>query len=183
MAKNKKILILSLTLLLLAVFAVHPSNGSAQTIGQQPTPSSQNGGLVPCGGQNDPCTLCHFIIGFQNLINYGLWIVIAMAFVAIFFAGVTYIVSTGDESLMNKAKGFLKSSLIGFLLVAGAWMIVNTTLRVISQSDNYNILNIQGSSANWYTFTCSTASNALQGSPNEPAAAPTAAPAANTGGG
>jgi len=156
MAKNKKILVLGLVFCAIAIFAAYPNNGNAQPIiGQPATPTSTNGGLVPCGNGSDPtnrCTLCHFIIGFQNLVNYGLWIVIALAFVGLFFAGVMYVISSGDEGMITKAKSFLKSSLIGFLVVAGAWMIVNTTLRVISQSETGHNIGITG--ASWHTFTC-----------------------------
>lgn len=121
------------------------------------------GGIVPCGGTGQsPCTLCHFIIGFSNLVKYGLYIVIVIALVAIFFAGVMYIVSTGDEGMMTSAKSFLKAALIGFAVVFGGWLIINATLWALSAkgpNDEGGGLGIQ--KANWNTFTCSTASSAF----------------------
>lgn len=115
-------------------------------------------GIVPCGrviagnGEDVPCTLCHLIVGIQRIFTYGLTIIISIAFVMIFISGVTYIVSSGDEKLMTSAKSFLKSSLIGFFIVAGAWLIVNTVLWVVSARLN----NVDTSLSKWSEITCST---------------------------
>ncbi|KKR20455.1 MAG: hypothetical protein UT50_C0017G0015 [Candidatus Moranbacteria bacterium GW2011_GWA2_39_41] len=94
------------------------------------------GGLIPCGnnvnGVKDPCTLCHFIIGFQNLVNFMLKLVVTVAFVGIFVSGVLYIISSGDDGMMTTAKKALTASLIGFAIVMGAWLIVNVVLWVFS---------------------------------------------------
>lgn len=144
--------------------ATTQTSGTAQ-VGKAPTWL----GIVPCGrnvaqsGENVPCTLCHFVIGFQRLFQYGLYIVITIAFVAIFFAGVMYMVSSGDETMMTSAKSFLKSALIGFFLVLGAWLIVNTTLWVLGDK----------SLSSWSNFSCSTASTATGGAPAATTAKPT----------
>lgn len=161
-----KLLILAL-LLILGFFAFGFLKASAMF------PTAVPNGIVPCatdaateanGGVDVPCTLCHFIIGFYNLFKYGLYIVITIAFIAVFFAGTMYVISTGDEGMMTSAKSFLKAALIGFAVVAGAWLIVNITLWLISAKDanndgkpDYGIM----TSGNWYTFTCDTTSSAL----------------------
>lgn len=110
------------------------------------------GGLVPCGnnvdGVKDSCTLCHFVIGFQSLINFMLELVIIVGFAGIFASGVLYIVSAGDEKMIGTAKSALTASLIGFAIVLGAWLIVNVTLWVFSAN-----LDMQ-TGGNWYTLTC-----------------------------
>jgi hypothetical protein len=117
------------------------------------TPSSTAipGGLVPCGnGPNDPCTLCHFVIGFQSLIKFMLELVVTVGFVGIFASGVLYIISAGDEKLMGSAKSALAASLIGFAIVLGAWLIVNVTLWAFSAKLDMR------TGGNWYTLECST---------------------------
>jgi hypothetical protein len=108
------------------------------------------GGLVPCGNGNDPCTLCHFIVGFHNLVTVMLQLLVVVALAGIFIAGVMYIISAGDETMITNAKNFLKASLTGFVVVLGAWLIVNVTMWVFSVD-----LKISIDKDNWYTFDCS----------------------------
>ena len=116
-------------------------------------------GLVPCGDGNDPsnaCTLCDLIIGIYEIIGWLRNILVTVAFVAIFIAGIMYVISSGDEEMMKRAKGFLSTSLIGFTIVLCAWLIVNTTMWALSANDDLGI-----GRQNWYTFTCET--KAVQG--------------------
>lgn len=108
------------------------------------------GGLVPCGNGNDPCTLCDFIIGFHNLVTVMLELVAVAALAGIFIAGVMYVVSVGDEAMITNAKNFLKASVTGFVVVLGAWLIINVTMWVFSVDLNIAI------GKNWYTFDCSS---------------------------
>ena len=91
-------------------------------------------GLIPCATTENPgpCTLCHLVVSFHNLIKYGFTIVAILAIVALFFAGVTYIVSFGNETMMTKAKSFIKSTLIGFAVIFGGWLIVSSTMLALS---------------------------------------------------
>jgi len=135
--KNKKtkiflsVFIVSIIVIPILIFAF---NVYAQVPAAEPT-----GGLVPCGHGSDinnRCTLCHLIVGFQKLVQYALYLAISIALVGVFFAGVIYIISTGDEGMMSAAKNFLRASLTGFALILGAWLIVNITLTVIATKDN-----------------------------------------------
>lgn len=162
----KKSLISAVILSGLLVFAWLPLLANAQV--NTPTPAWQ--GVVPCGrnigtaAEQAPCTLCHLVVGFQRLVQYGLYMVVTLALVGIFIAGVMYIVSSGDENLMTKAKGFLKVSLIGFAVVITAWLIVNVTMWVLGSrgsGDQGGVLGIQ--IVKWNQFTCSTQSTAGTG--------------------
>jgi hypothetical protein len=115
---------------------------------------SSGGGIVPCGTDSTgPCTLCHFIIGIQNLVQYGLYLVTTMAFVGIFIGGAMYMISVGDSAMIESAKRFIGASLVGFALVLGAWLIVNIILNVMPVRQNLGI-----GKTNWYTFKCDTTS-------------------------
>jgi ABC-type dipeptide/oligopeptide/nickel transport system permease subunit len=112
------------------------------------------GGIVPCGTDSTgPCTLCHFIIGIQKLVEYGLYLVTTMAFVGIFLGGAMYMISTGDPTMIESAKKFIGASVLGFALVLGAWLIVNIILNVMPMAPNLGI-----GKTNWYTFKCDTIS-------------------------
>jgi hypothetical protein len=122
-------------------------------------PSISFAGIVPCGGDSDPCTLCHLIIGIKNLVDFGKNILVTATIVAIFISGIIYIVSTGNEKMITKAKTFLSASLIGFALTLGAWLLVNVTIFWIANAKTDLGINV----ANWFTFTCDTSSSALTG--------------------
>lgn len=159
MRNKKTIITLILAAVICANFAIFLSPASAQVS----TPAPIWTGLVPCGrnegtaAETAPCTLCHLVVGFQRLVQYGMYMVVTLALVGIFFAGVMYIVSSGDEGMMTQAKGFLKVSLIGFSVVIGAWLIVNVTMWILGAkeaSDEGGTLGINIES--WNKFTCDT---------------------------
>jgi hypothetical protein len=122
-------------------------------------------GLIPCATTENPkpCTLCHFIVGFKNLVDYGLGLITIAAIAGLFFAGVMYIISSGDESMMTSAKGFIKSSLIGFAVVFLGWLIITVTMYVLGAKTAETggaggVLGIQIES--WNKFSCDTTSSA-----------------------
>ena len=128
-------------------------------------PFAASAALVPCAtsANPEPCTLCHFIIGFHGLVEFGMKLVAIAAIVGLFFAGIFYIISIGDETMMTRAKGFIKASLIGFAVVFGAWLIVTMTMWVLSAKDS----NSDGipdfgvaSTGSWNKFTCDPKSSA-----------------------
>jgi|GEM_PF-6786690 len=146
-----------------AVFASDPIDMSGDrpmiTV-TNPTTESTHTGIVPCGGESDPCTLCHLIIGIWNLIEWGKNILVTVAIVAIFISGIMYTISTGNEKMIAQAKAFLTASLVGFAVTLAAWLIVDVTITWVANADPQ--LGIGKSS--WHTFTCDTASSALTGS-------------------
>lgn len=130
-----------------------------------PTPA--NAALVPCGRSADdpattamdeskPCTACHLVLGGKGIIDWGLKVMTFIAIAVIVAMGILYIVSVGDKGLMETAKDGIKASLIGFAVMLGAWLIINTTLRIFSAT----IPGLTITSAG-FTFICDTASSAV----------------------
>lgn len=126
-------------------------------------------GLVPCGRSADdgatsgideskPCTVCHLVIGGKGVIDYGLQIMTYVAIAVIVAMAIFYIVSTGDEGMMQTAKSGIKAALIGFAVMLGAWLIVNTTLRILSASIPGLVIAPSG-----FTFSCDSSSSAGSG--------------------
>ena len=108
-------------------------------------------GIVPCGGPDeDPCNICYLISGVRDLINWGLGILITVALLAIFISGVMYLVSTGDPGMMESAKNFMKSALIGTVVFLAAWLIVNLVITWILPG---NISRVTGK-LNWFEIDC-----------------------------
>jgi hypothetical protein len=116
-------------------------------------------GIVPCGNSSQsPCTLCHLIVGIFNLITWGRNILLIITIVGIFFAGILYMISSGSK-LAEQAKKLLTSSIVGFVLVLTAWLVVATIMWLISAKPD---LGINKTGANWQTgsisFDCNSQS-------------------------
>lgn len=132
-----------LLVLLFFVFIAVPT--FAQDTGPDPTAGQgEAGGLVPCGrdlhpvGTTDaqgkdisgtPKNPC----GFDDLIALGgrltRWLVFMSAFIAagtFTYAGYLYATAGGSEERVKKAHSVFKVTLIGFIIVLAAWLIVYT---------------------------------------------------------
>jgi hypothetical protein len=122
-------------------------------------------GIVPCGtDENDKCTLCHLIIGIQRLVRYGLYLVTTATLVGIFIGGAMYLISAGNEELLKSAKSFISATLMGFGIVLGAWIIVNTIFWIIPRKSDYGI-----GKSTWFSIECSTVSSTTMPNANQPA--------------
>jgi hypothetical protein len=109
---------------------------------------SQAAGLVPCGNEGEPvCNLCFLIKGIDDLVDWGLGILIIVALLAIFVSGIMYIVSIGDNQMMETSKNFMKSAVIGVVVFLCAWLVVNITMNILG----VNINSITGY-GNWWNF-------------------------------
>lgn len=132
-------------------------------------------GLVPCGrnvndpatanvNETDPCTLCHIVLGADGVIKWLMKIMTIIAVTVIFAMGVLYIISTGDQGMMEKAKEGIKAALVGFTIMLLAWLIVNVILTVlVNKTANPNNPNnpFPGlMKVNTFEFSCDAKSNA-----------------------
>ncbi|OGI27176.1 MAG: hypothetical protein A2359_01425 [Candidatus Moranbacteria bacterium RIFOXYB1_FULL_43_19] len=101
------------------------------------------GGLVPC---NNKCTLCHILVGLQNIFKYlmGLLFVATMFFVTL--NGALMMVSAGSKKILEQVKTALNYCLKGFLLFLICWVIITGIMRTLG----YKQLN------NWWEFECDT---------------------------
>lgn len=124
-------------------------------------------GIVPCGHDGKACTLCDLIVGFKKLFDYGITTIIIICLVCATFAGVMYIVSSGNESGMESAKAFLRGSLIGLAIVLCAWVIVNTVITVLMPTQDD-----LGIGKKWYNFGDISCSSSTRGSVGDDPAAP-----------
>jgi len=154
---KKKVALILFFLIISGIFSVFFFSAKVSAQGLAPEPGWT--GIVPCGrntgtnGETDRCTLCHLVVGIQRIFTYGLYIVIAIAFVAFFAAGIMYMLSTGDPGIMESAKKFMITTLVGFAIVAGAWLIVNVSLWAVAVKGDLGV-----SKGSWFAFSCSTIS-------------------------
>ncbi|MDD5489762.1 MAG: hypothetical protein PHP25_03745 [Candidatus Moranbacteria bacterium] len=134
----KPVIVFAIVLLTIIIFLQGSFLGSTVHADDDST-----GGLVPC---NNKCTLCHVLIGFQNILKYltGLLFVATMFFVTL--NGALMMVSAGSKKILEQVKTALNYCLKGFLLFLICWVIVTGIMKTLG----YKQLN------NWWQFECDT---------------------------
>lgn len=92
------------------------------------TTNGDSGGFVLCGNTADtPCTIGHLFAAFIVIINYLIAMAGFVAVAAIVFAGFTMVYSQGQEQL-KVAKGRFAGAIIGLVLIAAAYLLINSLL-------------------------------------------------------
>lgn len=109
-------------------------------------------GLVPCGVSSDPsvateCEACNLVQLIQNVITFliGLSVPLAMGMFA--WAGVLYFTSATNTENIGKAKKIFTSTVFGFALALSSWIIVNTILFTVLDSNQYP-------NSSWFRVDC-----------------------------
>lgn len=128
----------------------------------------KSGGLVPCGrncddpGTSDcecePCTLCHFFVLIDRIIDFlllpppaGGGIVPGIAVLMIAAGGMMYIFAVsggGEMALISKAKSLFLYTAIGLLIIYGAWLFVNLFFMLIGVQKWTNL------NGGWWSINC-----------------------------
>ncbi|MGB9743562.1 MAG: pilin [Minisyncoccales bacterium] len=112
---------------------------------------SQSAGLVPCGGpdQEPPCQFCHLFVLFDNVVKFLLLkIVPPVAVLMLVIAGLMFFTAMGDPNKVIRAKDIVQWTLIGLIIIYGAWIIVNTFFLLIDVAD------WTGLEKGWYKINC-----------------------------
>src|SRR4051812_46026742 len=97
---------LFLLLLLSSFFITIPVPADAASIvncGRTPNPANANGDPDPSTSINEaaPCTLCHFVLGIQGIMSWGMRVMIYIALAVIVAMGLLYIISAGNDEMMS----------------------------------------------------------------------------------
>jgi hypothetical protein len=95
-------------------------------------------GLVPCTGTD--CQACKLVELGQNIINFLVGLSIPLAAVMFAYAGFLYFSSSVIDKI-EKAKKIFTSVLIGFAIVVGGYLIVETVLHTILADDYFTSWN------------------------------------------
>jgi amino acid transporter len=125
--QTKKILgVIIGAIVLLVVFlgASHVLNLTPQAFAQ--TTNGDAGGFVHCGNEaGSPCTVGDLFKAFVVIINYLIAMAGFIAVIAIVYAGFQMVYSQGQEQLKS-AKSRFSGAVVGLVLVAGAFILVNS---------------------------------------------------------
>jgi len=107
------------------------------------------GGLVPCGGPNQPpCQLCHLFEMIGLIINFITWrIVPAIATLMIVVSGIMFFTALGDPGKLKSALNIIKGTIVGFLIIILAWSITVALYGVMGATEPegwWEISNVEG---------------------------------------
>ena len=80
------------------------------------------------------CTFCDFLTLIQNILNYTWWLITPIVIViALIWGGALMFISSAEGSVTQAQRGkkIIFNTLIGFVLVFGAWLIIDTVIKIL----------------------------------------------------
>ncbi len=80
--------------------------------------------LVPCGGPDQPCQLCHLFEMIGRIVNFARQVATLIGIVILLAASITLMVSAGKPDLIEKAKKMLYTTVIALVIIYLGWGIV-----------------------------------------------------------
>ncbi|MEK7487981.1 MAG: hypothetical protein AAB598_01515 [Patescibacteria group bacterium] len=116
-------------------------------------------GLVPCGRtgadataeQKKPCSLCHlFTLGETIATELTTIIAPSLAVLAFAIAGFKILTSGGSPGARQEGIKIIRNTIIGLLIVFGAWIIIDTILTSLAGT----FFNTSGGKMPWNKITC-----------------------------
>ncbi|QQR65346.1 transglycosylase SLT domain-containing protein [Candidatus Kaiserbacteria bacterium] len=90
-------------------------------------------GLVPCGGgpPESMCRVCDFVAMGQGLMTWFIGASASIVALMFAFGGMKMVMSAGNTGKVSEGKEMMSNSIIGFFILLGAWLIVNTILMTV----------------------------------------------------
>ncbi|MCK4781845.1 hypothetical protein KAS79_02905 [Candidatus Parcubacteria bacterium] len=119
-------------------------------------------GIVPCGKPIElngtccilPCTLCHFFVMFEQIINFFmLTLVPAIAVLMIVIGGLIFLLSGQNPSGIDQGKRIMTSTAKGLVIIFASWLIINTFFVYIKAAS------WTGLSSGWFQIKCGITTN------------------------
>ena len=93
--------------------------------------------LLPCTGL-ECVNLCQLLWLFQRVIYFAMTLaVVGFAPLFIVWGGILILISGGSQERLSKGKTVLTSTFIGILISLGAFLIVNTFLWLMGNTQGY----------------------------------------------
>lgn len=101
-------------------------------------------GLVKCGkadenGQIKECGFSDLVILFNDVVEFiFIKLVVPIAAIMFFYAGFLMI-TAGEEAAgsRTKAKNIFKNAVLGLVIAAAAWLIINTLLSILGYDGSW----------------------------------------------
>lgn len=100
--------------------------------------------LVPCGPgtAKATCDVCDFFTLIDKIINFVMLdIAPALALLLIIVGAIVIITSGGSQANYDKGKGIIFAAVLGFLIILGAWFIINLVMSFTTGANTWNTIN------------------------------------------
>lgn len=112
--------------------------------------------LVSCSGEvGDECQFCDFAELIHNVIEWLATVFGVIVVLILIYAGLRLVVSTGSVEAKTTAKGLIATAIVGYILLLGAGLLVDSIMKVLLSNQNYGI---------WNSIQCLPQPQAQQGS-------------------
>lgn len=94
-------------------------------------------GLIPCDGVTVPCDFKAFAQLINGIINWFLGISVSVAAITFAYAGAQMLFNPDEPKKLEDAKAMFKKTIIGMIIILGAWLIINTIVgALVNESTN-----------------------------------------------
>ncbi|GEM_PF-2657596 len=106
-------------------------------------------GLVSCGGTDQPaCTLCDIFVLIQNILNIFLFPIVPIIAALLFaIGGFLLFTAAGNPTNLGKAKTIFFATIIGLLIVYGAYLFISFLLQAMGVASWTGL-------GTWWKITC-----------------------------
>ena len=119
------------------------------------------GPIVPCGGIDNPCNLCHIFVLINNIIDFiltclapiigSLMLVIAGIMFMVAYSGGAEMLPGGKKggpALFSQAKKMITAVVMGLVIIFVSWVFLNTFLSFIGVAE------WTGLEGGWWNIQC-----------------------------
>jgi len=93
-------------------------------------------GLIPCDGVTVKCDFNAFAGLINNIINWFIGISAGVAAITFSIAGAKMLFNPDNPTKRQEAIGMFKKTVIGMLIVLGAWLIVHTIVSALVKPES-----------------------------------------------
>ena len=100
-----------------------------------------NSGFVPCEGSG--CNACHFVVMANTIIRWMMGIIAVLFAVVAAMAGWGLVTSAGNAGAVEDAKKKFVSTFIGFVIVLGAWLLIDTIMLALTGEESGSWANVE----------------------------------------
>ena len=129
---------------------------------------AQDEGLVPCGGEGDPeCQACHVVQLAQNILTWVINIMASIIALIFVIGGIKMVMSAGDTGAVKQARKMITNSVIGFIILLTAWLIMDTVLKTFVNEGALK----EGGMGPWHQIECVPPPTYLAGTVTPPVGA------------
>lgn len=125
----RRISLYTLTFTCLVLFSAAPLVTRAQSEPLGDSQAEGSGQFITCSGTT--CSACDLVSLANNVVDWLIAFLAVLFAVIMVVAGFRLVTSGGNQSAMENAKSSLTNGLIGFLIVLGAWLAIDTLMRAL----------------------------------------------------